>query len=284
MLELLRPGRALVVPGVANPLSALVAADCGFEALYVTGAGVSNFSLGIPDLGLLSLADMVDATSAIADVTDLPLIVDADTGFGNAVNAHHAVRRLERAGASAIQLEDQLFPKKCGHFDGKAVVSTAEMVDKIKAAVDARRSQATLIVSRTDAAAIEGYDAAIKRAQAYAEAGADILFVEALTTQEQVLDAPRRLGSIPQMLNIVHGGRTPTLPLAEIGAAGYAIALYANAALQAALAGMQQVLGVLRETGSLAGAQGLLASFAERQRLVGKPAYDALARRFAGDT
>lgn len=279
--RLFRPRQALLVPGVANPLTALVAADLGFEALYVTGAGVSNFGLGVPDIGLLTLTDMAAATSTIAGVTDLPLIVDADTGFGNAVNAAYAVRRLEQAGAAAIQLEDQLFPKRCGHFDGKAVISVGDMTDKIKAAVDARRHEGTLIVARTDAAATDGFDAAIERAQAYVEAGADILFIEALTTAAQVLDAPRHLGSVPQIVNIVHGGKTPSLRLQTLGEAGYAVALYANAALQAAIFGMQKVLGILRDTGSLTGAEGMLTSFTERQRLVQKPAFDALERRFA---
>jgi 2-methylisocitrate lyase-like PEP mutase family enzyme len=281
LTALINRHRPLLVPGVANALSALVAADIGFDALYVTGAGVSNFVLGVPDIGLISLADLAEVTTGIAGVVDLPLIVDADTGFGNAVNVYHAVRRLEQAGASAIQLEDQLFPKKCGHFDGKAVTSKAEMIDKVRSAVDARRSANTLIVARTDAAAIHGFEDAIDRAHAYHEAGADILFVEALTTADQMLEAPRRLGNVPQIINIVHGGKTPPLPLAELGAAGYAIALYANAALQAAVAGMQKVLGVLHRTGSLAGMESNLADFAERQRLVRKPHYDALERRYA---
>lgn len=271
----------LLVPGVANPLSALIAADIGYRALYVTGAGVSNFNLGVPDIGLITPDDLVNATLAIAAVVDLPLIVDADTGFGNAVNTYHVVRRLEAAGAAAIQLEDQVFPKKCGHFEGKQVVSAAEMIDKIKAAADARRESGTLIVARTDARAIEGFDAAIDRAHAYREAGADILFVEALTSREEVLSAPARVGDVPQIINIVFGGKTPPLPLETLGAAGYGIALYANAALQGAIAGMQRVLGALHATGSLESVADHVAPFGERQRLVNKPMYDALEARFA---
>ncbi len=279
--ELLRRDEPLLVPGVANPLSALIADDIGFEALYVTGAGVSNFALGVPDIGLITPQDLADATSAISAVVDRPLIVDADTGFGNAVNAYHVVRRLEAAGAAAIQLEDQVFPKKCGHFDGKGVVPAAEMVDKIKAAVDARRRSSTLIVARTDARATHGFDEAIARARAFREAGADILFVEALIDQDEVLRAPGLVGDAPQIINIVFGGKTPPLPLETLGAAGYRIALYANAALQSAVMGMQRVLGSLYETGSLAGVDDLLASFGERQRLVRKADYDALEARFA---
>ena len=273
--------QAFVVPGVANPLSALIAADIGFEALYVTGAGVSNFNLGVPDIGLITPNDLFDAVAAIASVTELPLIVDADTGFGNAVNTYHVVRRLEQAGASAIQIEDQVFPKKCGHFEGKAVIPAGEMVEKIKAAADGRRHAKTLIVARTDARAVDGFDAAIERAQHYVEAGADILFVEALTSAEEVAAAPRLLGDVPQIINIVHGGKTPPQSLAALGQAGYQIALYANAALQSAIMGMQRVLGSLYDTGSLADVGDLLAGFGERQRLVKKPFYDALEARFA---
>ena len=270
----------ILMPGVANPLSALIAADLGYEALYVTGAGVSNFNLGLPDIGLLSLDDVCSAVMAIRHVVDLPLVVDADTGFGSAVNAHHSVRRLEAAGANAIQLEDQVFPKKCGHFDGKAVIPAAEMVDKVKAAVDARRDPGTMIVARTDARATHGFEAAIDRAAAFAEAGADILFVEALTSEEEVRRTPELLGGVPLIMNIVFGGKTPPLPLAELEAIGYRFALYANAALQSAMWGMQHVLGELKRTGSLEGTD-KLASFAERQRIIRKADFDALERRFA---
>ncbi len=277
----LTKGRALLMPGVANPLSALIAADIGFEALYITGAGVSNFNLGLPDIGLITPNDLVDVTMAISAVVDLPLLVDADTGFGNAVNAYHVVRRLEAAGAAAIQLEDQVFPKKCGHFEGKAVIPTGEMVDKIKAAVDARRNASTAIVARTDVRAIDGFEAAIERAHAYHAAGADILFVEALTSSDEVLAAPARIGDVPQIINIVFGGKTPPLPLQALADAGYAIALYANAALQSAIFAMQRVLGSLHATGSLADVQHMLADFGERQRLVKKDEFDALEARYA---
>ncbi len=277
----LTKGRALLMPGVANPLSALIAADIGFEALYITGAGVSNFNLGLPDIGLITPNDLVEVTMAISAVVDLPLLVDADTGFGNAVNAYHVVRRLEAAGAAAIQLEDQVFPKKCGHFEGKAVIPTGEMVDKIKAAVDARRNASTAIVARTDVRAIDGFEAAIERAHAYHAAGADILFVEALTSSDEVLAAPARIGDVPQIINIVFGGKTPPLPLQALADAGYAIALYANAALQSAIFAMQRVLGSLRANGSLADVQHMLADFGERQRLVKKDEFDALEARYA---
>jgi len=237
--------------------------------------------LGLPDLGLLTLDNMVEAVSRIANVVELPLIVDADTGFGNAVNVHNAVRQLEAAGASGIQLEDQVFPKKCGHFEGKAVVRTQEMVDKVKAAVDARRCADTLIVARTDACAVHGFEAAVDRAQAFIAAGADVTFVEAVTSLDEIRQLPRRLAA-PQVINLVFGGKTPMLPLEALDEMGFAFVLYANAALQAGMAAMQKVLGELRRTGSLDAMADQLIDFEERQRLVRKDVYDALERRYPG--
>lgn len=275
----LENGPALILPGVANPLAARVAQDIGFEALYVTGAGVANTEFGLPDIGILNLSDMAGAVERISAVVDLPLVVDADTGYGNSVSCYHAVRRLEAAGASAIQLEDQVFPKRCGHFEGKDVAPASEMIGKVKAAVDARRSQDTLIVARTDACAVEGYEAAIERASRYAEAGADILFIEALVTEEQLRDAPRRNG-LPHLVNVVFGGKTPAFGSEEFDAMGYRLILYANAALQASVAGMQHVLGSLHAEGSLASVADRLAGFPERQRLVRTPEYDAMRLRY----
>ncbi len=235
--------RGVLVPGAFNALSARIAADIGFEALYVTGAGVSNMHLGLPDQGFVGLHEIADHTARIRDAVDLPLIVDADTGFGNALNVRHAVRTLARAGADAIQLEDQLSPKRCGHFAGKAVIGTDEMVGKIKAAVDARVDSQLLIIARTDACAVHGFEAALERAQRYGEAGADILFVEAVRTREQMEALPAQLLQ-PQLVNLVIGGQTPIVDAAALGALGYAIVLYANAALQGAVAGMQHALGL----------------------------------------
>jgi len=272
-------GSSLILPGVANPLAALVAADLGYEALYVTGAGVANTELGLPDIGILGLAEMAQAVERIYGAVGLPLVVDADTGYGNAASTYQAVRRLEAAGAAAIQIEDQVFPKRCGHFEGKEVVPAAEMVGKIKAAVDARRDEATMIMARTDAYAMEGYEAAIERASLYAEAGADILFVEALTDEEELRDAPTR-NKLPHLVNVVHGGKTPPLSAAAFGEMGYALVLYANAALQAAVAGMQTVLGALKEDGGLGRVEDRLAGFVERQRLVRTKEWDALRARY----
>lgn len=272
--------RGVIVPGAFNALSARVIEDLGFEAIYVTGAGVTNMWFGMPDQGFMGLAEIADHTARIRDAVSLPLIVDADTGFGNALNVRHTVRTLERAGADCIQFEDQVAPKRCGHFSGKDVIGLPEAVAKIKAAVDARQDPDLLVMARTDAAATQGFEAAVERAQAFAEAGADILFVEAVTTADEIRALPRRLAT-PQLMNMVIGGRTPIFNADELGALGYGIVLYANAALQGAVAGMQKALTVLRDAKEVQESSGLVTPFAERQRLVGKPEWDALEQRYA---
>jgi 2-methylisocitrate lyase-like PEP mutase family enzyme len=279
--RLVEARRGLLVPGAFNALSAQVVADLGFEAIYVTGAGVTNMSLGLPDQGFMGLHEICDHTARIRDAVGLPLIVDADTGFGNALNVRHAVRQLERAGADAIQLEDQVSPKRCGHFSGKEVVPTAEMVGKIHAAVDARHDPDLLIVARTDACAVHGFEAAVERARAFSEAGADILFVEAVEQEDQIRRLPQLLDK-PQLMNMVIGGKTPIFGTDALGGLGYGIVLYANAALQGAVAGMQKALTVLRDTRRIDEDPAIVAPFRERQRLVGKPEWDALEKRYVG--
>jgi 2-methylisocitrate lyase-like PEP mutase family enzyme len=272
--------RGVIVPGAFNALSARVIADAGFEAIYVTGAGVTNMWFGMPDQGFMGLAEIADHTARIRDAVELPLIVDADTGFGNALNVYHTVRTLERAGADCIQLEDQVAPKRCGHFAGKDVIALDEAVGKIKAAVDARRDPDLLIMARSDAAATQGFDAAVERAQRFAEAGADILFVEAVTTADEVRALPRRLAA-PLLVNMVIGGKTPIVGADELKDLGYGFVLYANAALQGAVAGMQRVLGALQQAGRVDEDPTLVVPFAERQRLVDKPRWDELEGRYA---
>ena len=269
----------LIVPGAFNALSAKVIEDLGFKAIYVTGAGVTNMWFGMPDQGFMGLHEIADHTARIRDAVGVPLIVDADTGFGNALNVRHTVRVLERAGADCIQFEDQVAPKRCGHFSGKEVISTKEAVSKIKAAVDARQDADLLIMARTDAAATHGFEAAIERAQRFAEAGADILFGEAVTQAEEVRALPTRLAQ-PQLMNMVIGGKTPIFNAEQLGEMGYGIVLYANAALQGAVAGMQKALTVLRDEKEVQESSGLVTPFAERQRLVGKPQWDALDRQY----
>jgi 2-methylisocitrate lyase-like PEP mutase family enzyme len=275
--DMLARDRGVLLPGAPNALAARVIADLGFKAVYLTGAGLTNMHLGLPDLGFMDLSQVADHTMAIRDVVDLPLIVDADTGFGNAINVTHTVRTLERAGASAIQLEDQHAPKRCGHFAGKELIPAAEMVGKVRAAADARR-EGMVIIARTDACAVEGFEAAIDRAQSYIAAGADMTFVEAPETLEDLKAVPKRLGA-PQLLNMVLGGKTPIIEAAEATRLGFALVLYANAALQGAILGMETALKALRDKGVLE--EGAVASFAERQRLVDKASFDAMEVRYA---
>lgn len=271
---------AVLAPGAANALFARVIEDLGFECVYVTGAGIANMALGAPDIGLTSLDDVAQTVSRIADAVSLPLIVDADTGFGNAVNTWRTMKVLERAGAAAIQLEDQDFPKRCGHFSGKGVIPLVQMLPKIRAAADARAND-TLIIARTDALAVDGIDAAMDRAQAFIEAGADMTFVEAPRDADQM----RRIASlgVPQVANIVHGGKTPPLPQSELAEMGFGIVLYANAALQAAVRASTEVLSALKEDGSLEAVHDRLSSFEQRQAAVAKDKWDALEQRFSGE-
>jgi 2-methylisocitrate lyase-like PEP mutase family enzyme len=276
--ELLKPGAAVVLPGVANALAARVVADLGFPAAYVTGAGIANTYLGIPDNGLVTLSELADHVAAIRDVFPGPIMVDADTGFGNALNMTRTIKTLERAGADAIQIEDQVFPKRCGHFDGKETIPKTEMVAKVRAAADARTDLDLIIVARTDAIATNGFEAALARAAAYHEAGADVTFIEAPQTEQQIVS----IGALPwpQIINIVLGGRTPEYSNKALKQMGFAGVLYANVALQASIRGMQRALSVLRDNGAVGDASLLAVDFSERQRLVDKPTWDALEKKY----
>ena len=276
--EIVARRAAVQVPGAANALFARVVEELGFEAVYVTGAGIANMHLGAPDIGLTTLTEVGDTVRAIADTVTLPLIVDADTGFGNAVNLVRTIRVLERSGAAGIQIEDQVFPKKCGHFAGKNVVAMDEMVQKVKAAADARRDPDLQIIARTDARAVEGLDRAIERAHAYTEAGADMAFVEAPLDLAELGRIGREIEA-PQVVNIVFGGKTPDPGQPELARMGFAMVLYANAVLQAAVKGAINVLDALKRDGTLNGVQSQLVSFEERQRIVQKPLWDALEIR-----
>ncbi len=273
---------ALLVPGAGNALTARIIQDAGFEAVYVTGAGIANTLLGAPDIGLVTLTELATTTEAISEICTLPLIVDIDTGFGNAVNTYRTVRVLERAGACALQIEDQDFPKRCGHFSGKAVIPVVEMTAKIRAAADARDDENLLIIARTDARAIEGLDAALERAERFIEAGADLTFVEAPTSEDEMRAITARL-AVPQVANMVVGGRTPLLPQAALADIGFSLVLYANTPLQAAMRAMSGVLAALKQDGSLDNVIDHLADFEERQRLVDKGFYDALEQKYSTD-
>lgn len=279
--RLLTRREAVIVPGAPDALTARVIEDLGFEAVYVTGAGLTNARLGLPDLGFITLSQLADAVAAIRHVVSVPMLVDADTGFGNALNVAHAVAVLERAGANGIQIEDQVFPKRCGHFAGKQVIPAEEMAEKVRAAADARKDADFQIVARTDAREALGLDAALERAAAYVEAGADATFVEAPLGVEELGRIAGALDA-PQVANMVAGGRTPLVGREALREMGFGAVLYANAALQAALAGMTTVLRALRDDGTLERVADRLTPFDERQRLVRKQDYDTLAERYAG--
>ncbi|HEY4269303.1 MAG TPA: isocitrate lyase/PEP mutase family protein [Galbitalea sp.] len=272
-------GGLLPVIGVANALTARIVEDVGFEAGYVSGAGIANTYLGVPDIGLVTMSELVQHVDAITDRVSIPLAVDADTGFGNPINVMRTVAALERAGAQAIQLEDQEFPKRCGHFPSKQVIPTVEMVQKIRAAVAARTDPDTMIIARTDALASLGFDEAIERARRYVDAGADMTFVEAPTSVDQLEKIPRLIDA-PQVVNLVIGGKTPVLPFEELQELGFSVALYANLSLQGAMLGTQRALSALRESGSLEEAYGDIVDWQERQRLVGLADYEQLEFEF----
>jgi len=281
--ELLAGEGPLLLPGAPNALTARGIEETGYQAAYVSGAGVTNTYLGMPDLGLLSLSELVDHVSAMADAVSIPLVVDADTGFGNALNVQRTVRKLERAGAAAIQIEDQVSPKKCGHFTGTEVVSRDEMVGKVRAAVDARDDADLVIIARSDARSTEGIEAACERAASYRDAGADMLFVEAPRSIEEMRYVTRQVPGL-HLANMVEGGLTPLVPLETLNELGFAVALYANDTLRGAVTGMRNVLEHLSKHGDTRDAGDLMISWEERQTLVRKPAFDALGNRYAADS
>ncbi|MCU1673654.1 MAG: 2,3-dimethylmalate lyase [Frankiales bacterium] len=265
-----------MLPGIYDALTAVLAENAGFGALYLTGAGLSNSQLGAPDVGLLSF-DMV-ATQAlrICAATTVPLIVDIDTGFGGPTTVMHAVRTLETVGVAGIQIEDQTMPKRCGHFSGKNVIETGAMQAKIDAAVRARSDVGFLIIARTDAVAVHGLDEALRRARAYAEAGADVLFVEAPPTEEDVRRIPAELPGIPLLINIVPGGVTPDLSVEDVAAMGYRLILHANLVLRSVMKTAGDILRHLHQTGESASRDQHFVAWDERQRLVRLEDFDAV--------
>jgi 2,3-dimethylmalate lyase len=276
--RLIRDEGPLLAPGAVNALGARLVADAGFEAVYASGAGIANWSLGAPDIGLTTLTEMADSMARICDAVDLPVVADADTGYGNEWNVARTVRLYERAGVAAIQLEDQVEPKRCGHFEGKEVIPLADMVAKIRAAADVRRNPALMLIARTDARAVEGIEAAIDRAHAFRRAGADMIFIEAPQSEAELA----RIGAEvpgPLVANMVEDGKTPLLPLATLGKMGFALVLYANFAPRAAMHAMQLALAHLRSMGSSHGFEDRIVSMDERNRLTGLAAWQAFARK-----
>ena len=273
--------RVLVAPGVYDALSASVAAAAGFEALYLSGAGIAYTRLGRSDIGLVSMAEVAEVITMVRDRVPTPLIVDADTGYGNALNVERTVRLFERAGATAIQLEDQTHPKRCGHLKDKTVIGAGEMVGKIKAAVDSRASDETLIVARTDALATEGPDRAIARAHAYAEAGADVLFVEAPQSAEQLARVARELsGTVPLIANMVEGGDTPIQGADDLAALGFRIVIFPGGIVRAVARTMTDYYASLAEAGSNKPIADRMFDFNGLNDLIGTPELLARGARY----
>lgn len=275
--------RALLAPGVYDPLTALLAEQAGFEALYLSGGAVAYNHLGRSDVGLTTATETADVLSRITDRVQVPLIVDGDTGYGNAINTQRTVRLLERAGAAMIQLEDQTFPKRCGHLAGKAVVPVQEMCGKLKAALDARRSSGTLILARTDAAGVEGLAAALDRAEAYADCGVDALFVEALRTPADMDTACARLAQrLPLLANMVEGGQTPIHSADELGRRGFRIVIFPGGTARFVARQLQRYFGSLREHGSTAPMRDEMLDFEGLNAVIGTPELLARAQGYEG--
>jgi 2-methylisocitrate lyase-like PEP mutase family enzyme len=279
----LREGGILLVPGIYDALTASLAADAGFEAVYLSGAAIAYTRLGAPDIGLVSMAEVVEALALIRERIEAPVIVDADTGYGNALNVARTVRALEQAGASAIQLEDQTFPKRCGHLADKSLVPAAEMVGKLRAAVDARRSDETLVIARTDAVASEGLERALARAAAYAEAGADLLFVEAPKTREQLGAVAQALqGHKPLMANMVEGGETPILSAKELESIGFRLVIFPGGIVRAVARTAQAFYRVLARDGTTDAFRHNMFDFGELNTVLGTKAILERGRAYEG--
>ena len=279
--ELLAGPGPVVAPGSYDALSARLVEQAGFDVVYMTGFGSTASLLGRPDIGLLTGTEMIDNARRIVAAVDVPVIADADTGYGNAVNVVRTVQGYEQAGVAGIHLEDQVMPKKCGHMSGKAVIGTDEMVGKIRAAVAARRDPDLVLIARTDAAAVEGVDAAVARARAYADAGADLLFVEAPTSEDAIADVAAQLrGVAPLVFNWAEGGRTPPLTLDRVAELGFSLVLFPIGTLLAATAGIRALLATLRADGTPAAVLPGLPTFDGFTDLIGLPEIRELEERF----
>lgn len=276
--RLAEPG-LVTAPGCYDCITARLVEVSGFDAAYVTGSGVSMSALGAPDMGALSFGEILDRVRRICDAVSIPIIADADTGYGGPLNVIRTMREFERAGVSAVQLEDQEWPKKCGHEPGRKVASTNEMVQRIRAAADARVDPDVLIVARTDAIALEGYEAALERAERYREAGADILFVEAPQSEAQLGEVPKRLKA-PCLANMVEGGKTPILPRQRLQDMGFKVAIYPNSLTRLFARIGQDLLGSLKETGGTAAFANQMLDHNQLWSLFENERWQALEKRF----
>jgi 2-methylisocitrate lyase-like PEP mutase family enzyme len=271
--------RALLCPGVYDGFTAAMAAEAGFEALYLSGAAMAYTLLGKPDIGLLSLHEVADVMFRIRERVDLPVVCDGDTGWGNAINVQRTMRVLERAGASAVQLEDQGFPKRCGHLKGKSLIPTGEMVGKLRAALDARDK--TLVIARTDAIAVEGFERALDRGEAYLEAGADVVFVEAPENREQMQGIVARFGGrVPLMANMIEGGRTPLLSVDELGTMGFRLVIFPGGVVRALAKTVQEYYAVLKANGTSASMMPRMFDFVGLNEVIGTERILAAGRAY----
>ena len=277
----LQSSAPVLAPGVYDALTALVAEQAGFEALYLSGASIAYTRLGRSDVGLTTATEVADTLARITERVALPVIVDADTGFGNALNTQRTVRAFERAGAAMVQLEDQTFPKRCGHLDGKGVIPVAEMCGKLRAALDARHSSDTLILARTDAVAVEGLDAALERAEAYLACGVDAIFVEAVRSPEQMNAACSRFASrIPMLANMVEGGKTPITAADELGRIGYRIVIFPGGTARAVAHTLQRYYASLHQHQTTAPERERMLDFDQLNALIGTPELLATGKRY----
>ena len=275
---LLNSGRIAVAPGAFDGLSARLVEQAGFPAIYASGGAIAR-SAGVPDLGLLSVTVIADRFASMVEVASVPIIADADTGYGNALNAQAAARAFERAGIAAFHLEDQTFPKKCGHYDDKSLVPTNEMTQKLKAVRDGLHDADFVVIARTDAIAVEGFSAALDRAAAYLEAGADVSFVEAPRSEAEIADIAKRLPGW-KLINMFEGGKTPLLPVSRLQALGYQLVIIPSDTQRAAIKAMQRVLVAIAQDGSAATMRGDMASFAEREAIVDTAGYLARGKEY----
>lgn len=278
--RLIGADRCVIVPGVADALAARLVALEGFEAVYMTGFGTSLTRLGMPDVGLLTATEMVDNAGRIVDASGLPVVADADTGYGNPINTRRTIRDYEKAGVAGVHIEDQVWPKRCGHLAGKRVIPTAEMVAKIKAACDARHDADFVIIARTDAIAVEGIESALERGARYREAGADMLFIEAPVGRAQVERVAYHFRGVPLLYNMAASGKTPDLSADELGALGFRLAIYPNWVILAAIPAMQRLLRELKRTGSIAHLRSEVATFKQFTDIAGLPEIQELERRY----
>jgi 2-methylisocitrate lyase-like PEP mutase family enzyme len=275
---LLNKGGLITAPGVYDGLSARIAEAAEFEALYISGGAIAR-SMGYPDVGLVTQTEMIKRLEEIRAVTSLPLIVDADTGYGNAINVVRTIRAYERAGAAALHIEDQVEPKRCGHYEGKEIVSAHEMEQKIRAAIEAREQSELVIIARTDARAVSGLEAAIERGNVYAEAGADMIFVEAPQSVEEIERIAQEVHA-PLLINMFWGGKTPLVPADQLAALGYRLMIVPSDLQRAAIRAMQRAAAVIRQDGNTAAMADAMVSFAEREEVIGKSDIEVLQKRF----